>query len=61
MAKARWQWWNCLLCEFRMHDDFSVEAAERMGEHIAVHEQEEQTQKSLVMEKAERQPGALDR
>jgi hypothetical protein len=42
MAKHQYVWWNCLLCPFRMHDDGSVEAAERMGEYIEEHEREEE-------------------
>jgi hypothetical protein len=43
MAKhPQYVWWNCLLCPFRMHDDGSLEAAQRMGQHIEVHEREEE-------------------
>ena len=34
-------WWNCTLCNFKMQDDGSVEAAQRMGEHIESHESED--------------------
>jgi hypothetical protein len=33
-----------------MHDDLSVEAAQRMGEHIAVHEREEQLEQEKARE-----------
>jgi hypothetical protein len=51
----RFVWWHCPLCPFRMQDDGTLESAKRMGEHVAVHEREEQKKNQRLPERVSRQ------